>query len=78
MNLNRKLAPSELNDVFRLVCLAKSVGAKSLDDIKSLRGVRGMSLMPVLQSDVLDEVGRLIKSGGYCAPNLGGKCGESG
>lgn len=38
--LDRKLRPSELNDVFRLVALAEGIAADSLDDIECLSSLK--------------------------------------
>jgi hypothetical protein len=44
----------------------------TLDDLKSLRAVSGRGLVPKLQRDVLNEVGRVIEAGGYGRSDLAG------
>lgn len=51
-----------LSDAARLLRLAEGVGANSLDDLGSLGRVRGVRLIPVLQRDLLNEVGGVIKA----------------
>jgi hypothetical protein len=65
-------AASELNDAFRRIRLAESIGSHTLDDLKSLRAVSGRGLVPKLQRDVLNEVGRVIEAGGYGRSDLAG------
>ena len=61
--LNRELVPGGLNDAFRPVALAEGIGADSLDDIERLGRMGGLGLVPVLQRDLLDHIGDVIKSG---------------
>lgn len=68
--------PRELNDAFRLVVLAEGVGADSLDDLKSFRSVRGVSLVPELQGDVLDKVSGIIKARTQRGPDLRRECSQ--
>jgi hypothetical protein len=60
----RVAAASELDDAFRSIRLAGSVGSHTLDDLKSLRAVSRRGFVPKLQRDVLNEVGRVIEAGG--------------
>jgi hypothetical protein len=65
-------AASELNDAFRRIQLAESIGSHTLDDLKSLRAVSGRGLVLKPQRDVLNEVGQVIEAGGYGRADLAG------
>ncbi len=76
--LNRKLAPSELNDAFRLIAIAEGIGADSLDDLESLGRMRGVSQIAVRGRDWLDEMSGIIKARAQRRFDLGGQSGEPG
>ena len=54
--------PSELNSVFRVAWLAERCGAKTLNDLEGLACMGRGSLLPKLDSNVLDIICSVIKS----------------
>jgi hypothetical protein len=57
-----QLAPSQLNDVFRLVLITDRCGAQALDNIEGFDRVMGRGRFALLDRDVLNEARRIIKA----------------
>jgi hypothetical protein len=66
-----KLAPSQLNVVFRLFLIAKRCGAKVLDNVESFDRVMGRGRFASLDCEVLNEARRIVKA----SANGGGETG---
>lgn len=65
------MSPIDLNDAFRLICLAKRCGSQTLDNLERLDDVFRRSGGAKFDSKVLDIVRSVVKTSGDSSSQFG-------